>query len=243
MKKILLPTLFILISSFGYAQNTHDITEVIQSDLSAKQLFVNARQLLATLYTDFNKELDDDIGNNIIAYGKSNLQVSSSEYSHTFDKSFNNNTSMLFRLTINCKDNKYRYIISDIKLKQNKLLTETTRTDYVTAIIFNRMEEYTKEDYQLEHYSYNKMDSIYRRDSLAYYSIKKEYEELTKRKNASKGKEKNRLYKEMANMGNEMLNKEKIFNATRQFHNYSKYYINSMISAIKRGMSIDNDNW
>ena len=77
MKKILLPTLFILISSFGYAQNTHDITEVIQSDLSAKQLFVNARQLLATLYTDFNKELDDDIGYNIIAYGKSNLQVSS----------------------------------------------------------------------------------------------------------------------------------------------------------------------
>ncbi len=153
-EKILLPTLFILISSFGYAQNTHDITEVIQSDLSAKQLFVNARQLLATLYTDFNKELDDDIGYNIIAYGKSNLQVSSSEYSHTFDKSFNNNTSMLFRLTINCKDNKYRYIISDIKLKQNKLLTETTRTDYVTAIIFNRMEEYTKEDYQLEHYSY-----------------------------------------------------------------------------------------
>ena len=75
MKKILLPTLFILISSFGYAQNTHDITEVIQSDLSAKQLFVNARQLLATLYTDFNKELDDDIGYNIIAYGKSNLQV------------------------------------------------------------------------------------------------------------------------------------------------------------------------
>lgn len=71
MKKILLPTLFILISSFGYAQNTHDITEVIQSDLSAKQLFVNARQLLATLYTDFNKELDDDIGYNIIAYGKS----------------------------------------------------------------------------------------------------------------------------------------------------------------------------
>lgn len=66
---------------------------------------------------------------------------------------------------------------------------------------------------------------------------------MTKRKNASKGKEKNRLYKEMANMGNEMLNKEKIFNATRQFHNYSKYYINSMISAIKRGMSIDNDNW
>lgn len=56
MKKILLPTLFILISSFGYAQNTHDITEVIQSDLSAKQLFVNARQLLATLYTNFNKE-------------------------------------------------------------------------------------------------------------------------------------------------------------------------------------------
>lgn len=86
-EKILLPTLFILISSFGYAQNTHDITEVIQSDLSAKQLFVNARQLLATLYTDFNKELDDDIGYNIIAYGKSNLQVSSSEYSHTFDKS------------------------------------------------------------------------------------------------------------------------------------------------------------
>ena len=37
--------------------------------------------------------------------------------------------------------------------------------------------------------------------------------------------------------------KEKIFNATRRFHNYSKYYINSMISAIKRGMSIDNDNW
>ena len=72
MKKILLPTLFILISSFGYAQNTHDITEVIQSDLSAKQLFVNARQLLATLYTDFNKELDDDIGYNIISKLRSN---------------------------------------------------------------------------------------------------------------------------------------------------------------------------
>ena len=241
MKKILLPTLFILISSFGYAQNTHDITEVIQSDLSAKQLFVNARQLLATLYTDFNKELEDDIGYNIIAYGRSNLQVSSNEFSHTSDNSFNNNTSMLFRLTINCKDNRYRYIISDIKLKQNKVLTETKRTDYVTAIIFNRMEEYTKEDYQFDYYFYNEMDSIYRRDSLAYYSAKKEYEELTKRKNVAKGKD--RLYKEMANMGNEMLNKEKIFNATRRFHNYSKYYINSMISAIKRGMSIDNDNW
>lgn len=182
MKKILLPTLFILISSFGYAQNTHDITEVIQSDLSAKQLFVNARQLLATLYTDFNKELEDDIGYNIIAYGRSNLQVSSNEFSHTSDNSFNNNTSMLFRLTINCKDNRYRYIISDIKLKQNKVLTETKRTDYVTAIIFNRMEEYTKEDYQFDYYFYNEMDSIYRRDSLAYYSAKKEYEELTKRK-------------------------------------------------------------
>jgi len=68
MTKILLPTLFILISSFGYAQNTHDITEVIQSDLSAKQLFVNARQLLATLYTDFDKEFDHHL-DKYIAYG------------------------------------------------------------------------------------------------------------------------------------------------------------------------------
>lgn len=89
MKKYYL-RFFVLISSFGYTQNTHDITKVVQSDLSAKQLFVNARYYCDIIYR-FNKELEDDI----IAYGRSNLQVSSNEFSYTSDKNFSN-TSMIF---------------------------------------------------------------------------------------------------------------------------------------------------
>lgn len=66
--KVFLLLVFVIYSSICNAQ----IMEIVQSDLTAKELFSNAREILATVYSDCKKELDDDLGYNIVAYGRYN---------------------------------------------------------------------------------------------------------------------------------------------------------------------------
>lgn len=236
MKLILLFT-FAMCTPACYAQ----ITEVVQSDLTAKELFVNARETLATVYSDFKKELDDDLGYNIVAYGECKNSIRESESHYTVNNEFSNKTSFFFRVTINCKDNKYRYMIDNITLVQKKKFTKTTSTDMITSFMLNTYTSDTDISHEFDYYRYSEMDSIYRRDSISYYSALNEFNELSKRKNSAKRKERNRIYKDMANVGNVMMDKEKKFRATKSFHERCKNEIRSIMSNIKIGMSNKND--
>lgn len=235
--KVFLLLVFVIYSSVCNAQ----IMEIVQSDLTAKELFSNAREILATVYSDCKKELDDDLGYNIVAYGRYNNLVDESEISHTMSNEFTNSTFLFFRIKISCKDYKYRYIIDDITLVQDKKIGKTINTDIVTSWMFGVNQSTTDIKYEVDVYNYSDMDSIYKRDSISYFSTQNEYNELLKKKNSAKRKERNRIYKDMGYLGNILIDKEKKFRSTRLFHDRCKKDIDSIILDIKKGMSNKND--
>jgi len=245
MRKYFL-VLTLLLPSLTFAQifdeKKHEISEIIETSLSAKELFVNARKTLATVFSNFQKELDDDLGYNIIAYGVMNIPMGNNSFNHTDIQSFRNNTIVNFRLSIACKDNKYRYIISDITLRQNKEFIKTKQTDFVTSFFFNYSNSQTTYERSKDSYSYFDMDSIYHRDSIAYFSTMGEFNRLMREKDTAKRKERERIYKSMSYVGRIAIDNEKIYNSTKLFHSICKSYMQVLILNIKKGM-VENNEW
>lgn len=114
MKKVLLVILLIFSSNFSYSQtidttNGYSITDIINSDLSSKELYIKAKEWFAINFKSSNDVIQLDVPNEkIIGKGisqKTTIQQIVSGYN------INSDYSIPLLITIDIKENKYRYKI------------------------------------------------------------------------------------------------------------------------------------
>lgn len=90
-----------------------EFSEIINSSLNKQNLYANAKEWTAKTFGDYKKviQFEDESNGKLIIKGLSDVPYKASE-------PFLTSETISYTITIECKDNKYRYKINDLKVEQ-----------------------------------------------------------------------------------------------------------------------------
>lgn len=98
------------------------VQEIVESRDSAVILFGRAQNMFALLFDDFDITLRNNDNKTIIASGRAKI----GDYiRNNYDSNYRMVSFITYKIKIDCKDYKYRYSISDIKITTLSNLFET----------------------------------------------------------------------------------------------------------------------
>ena len=102
------------------------VQEIVESRDSAVILFGRAQNMFALLFDDFDITLRNNDNKTIIASGRAKI----GDYiRNNYDSNYRMVSFITYKIKIDCKDYKYRYSISDIKITTLSNLFETPQFD------------------------------------------------------------------------------------------------------------------
>lgn len=132
-------------------------SEVVSSELKQKQLFANAQEWIAKTFGDYKRVLqfEDENNGKIVIKGLSPVEYSIS--SEILGIKITNSENVRFTLTIECKDNKYRYTIDNVSIMLN-LSGEERNVSFFER--FDSIEKDKREKQKIK----NELDSLNRID-------------------------------------------------------------------------------
>lgn len=126
MKRILFTVLTLAVAVVGYSQNFqfpknadggYEFSEVVESNLSKATLFANATSWAMKYYEEDGYknvvQLESELDGRLVIKDY-DVVIDGYEVKH---KTNFRSEHIYYILTIDCKDNKYRYVINDIKIK------------------------------------------------------------------------------------------------------------------------------
>lgn len=227
--KILLLFLVLLLPVLAHSQSTDvnkfplnangqiEFTEVVNTSLTKDKLYYNAQDWIAKTFGDYKKviQFEDKENGKLIMKGISNVDYIARNDVSVFKE------SMDYTITIECKDNKFRYKIEDIIVNQNYKIG-----DYSGTIQMNP----------------HKHLEIIDREKKEYENLK----ELSNQKkvecdNESKKSKRKKCEIELDNLSSKVELSE--FSLLKSINFYNKEYdaITTLISSLKSGMEINDD--
>ena len=138
MKKLTLLTFFVLAVLAASSQrstcvydsllNDYIFTEIVEINLEKDQLFRNAKTWLARNLSDYKTDVDMEDA----ASGRIITKIQDEKFDERGGYEY-----LYFTITIDCKDKKYRYKISDIQtgiyIQPTDLHIDNTMKDYIKA--------------------------------------------------------------------------------------------------------------
>lgn len=105
------------------------VQEIVESRDSAVILFGRAQNMFALLFDDFDITLLNNDNRTIIASGRAKI----GDYiRNNYDSNYRMVSFITYKIKIDCKDYKYRYSISDIKITTFSNLFETPQFDWIS---------------------------------------------------------------------------------------------------------------
>lgn len=225
-----------------------EIKEVVSSGLDENQLFYNAQNMMAIVYSSFTKLLDNENSKTIVAKGIYDLGKIARDM---YDEGYSKRAFIEFHLKIECKDKRYRYTITNINFYE--FGTEYKRVNDGNLYIWymsggmdyaiNQMSlavygAKRKSKVTYTNIKFSEIEDRYLTDSINASDYMKMFNQIRQDvNNADSKKEKDRLYKEMSSIGKRSLELNDRFQDTKLFHAIGESCINHVIGTIKDEMN------
>lgn len=225
-----------------------EIKEVVSSDLNEKQLFYNAQNMLAIVYSSFTKLLDNENSKTIVAKGIYDLGKIARDM---YDEAYSKRAFIEFHLKIECKDKRYRYTLTNINFYEfgteyKKVSDGNLYIWYVTGGIDYAVSQMSLAVYGVKrktkmtytNIKFSEIEDRYLTDSINATEYMNRFNQIRQDiNNAKSKKEKNDLYKLMSLMGKESIELNDRFKDTKLFHAIGESCINHVIGTIKDEMN------
>lgn len=172
MKKLILSALMTILFNFIYAQDKDfKESDVIEVKLNKKQIHSNAKDWIVKTFGDYKSVLQFEDDDKIIIKGYSDLDAKIRDISvsdlHTID------TKVYYTLTIESKENKFRYKLDDIYIIEDEYIN-----GFRPVKPLNNIDYYKKMKVSLV----NNVDKV---NSIDFASLKKSEQKDLKKKNDS----------------------------------------------------------
>ena len=172
MKKLILSALMTILFNFIYAQDKDfKESDVIEVKLNKKQIHSNAKDWIVKTFGDYKSVLQFEDDDKIIIKGYSDLDAKIRDISvsdlHTID------TKVYYTLTIESKENKFRYKLDDIYIIEDEYIN-----GFRPVKLLNNIDYYKKMKVSLV----NNVDKV---NSIDFASLKKSEQKDLKKKNDS----------------------------------------------------------
>ena len=147
MKKIIILIAFISIQYYVYSQEIKTdengneyVSEIVEIELSKEVLFSNAQEWIAKTFGDYKSviQFEDKESGKLILKGKSGVDYVENHSSSGFSIMMVEEM-IKYTITIECKDNRYRYTISDFIIEKistilSKNISEKERSKHLEDI-------------------------------------------------------------------------------------------------------------
>lgn len=223
MKKVLFILSMLLLSTFMTAASFNDKQEVIVTEMTKKDMWINLKKWVASNFNSYEHvvDLEDEDAGVISVKWKNRVGLNSSKY-----------IKILMSSTINVdvKDNKYRYTLSDTQVVIEPNIGRTSDMSY------SELEESINDLEFVEQFCtkyYNESAKIQMDDKFT--SILKEYREKVESTPKYKNEKKKKISKEW-----EKINKE--YNILSEINNTYNSINELIISSLKKNMIL-KDEW
>ena len=232
MKRPLFLFSFFLLSVLGYAQDyafptnagEYEFSEIVNSSFSKSALFSNAKAWVMDAFNNYKAvvQMESETDGRIVVKGNyENFQpkLTYDNYKHfTYERAY-------FTIVIDCKDNKYRYKIKDIIIKE---------ISYHSGSIYSGSTEF---DYEVKHeYHISRKESAIKKKASIEQELSNVLESLKGKKNPpSKQK------KTIENLNKDLAKAEADIKYENDIYIAEYNFFDSICKSIKQKMAINDD--
>ena len=225
------------------------VQEIVESRDSAVILFGRAQNMFALLFDDFDITLRNNDNKTIIASGRAKI----GDYiRNNYDSNYRMVSFITYKIKIDCKDYKYRYSISDIKITTFSNLFETPQFDWISfwcawsdyGLINTPYFTYGNAKIKTEIYSYtiSEIYASYQRDS----AVISKYDEAAKLYYAALNKTKRKsdrknLFEQLRQVNLSKMSMSNKYKALKALNTIAPIYIMDLCDKIKDYMGMHDD--
>lgn len=225
------------------------VQEIVEASDSAIILFGRAQNMFAILFDDFDIILRNNDNRTIIASGRTKI----GDYiRNNYDSNYQMVSFITYKLKIDCKDYKYRYSISDIKITTFSNLFETPQFDWIS--FWCAWSDYglintpyficgdAKVKTEIYSYTLSEIYAAYQRDS----AVISKYDEAAKLYYAALNKTKRKsdrknLFEQLRQVNLSKMSMSNKYKALRALNTVAPIYIADLCDKIKGYMSMHDD--
>lgn len=223
MRKIVLLLSLLLLPAFMSAKSFEDKQEVVETGMTKKDMWINLKKWVSSNFNSYEHvvDLEDEEAGVISVKWKNRVGLNSSKYIKILASS---------TITVDVKDNKYRYTLSDEQVEIEPNVGRTSEMSY------SELEESISDLEFVEQFCaeyYSESANIQMDDKFV--TILKEYKEKVESTPKYKNEKKKKISKEW-----EKINKE--YNILYDINNTYNSINELIISSLKKNMIL-KDEW